>query len=44
VYQDYKRIFNEEPPKAGAIAIMSDSDNSGGKAEAFYDDFVISKN
>ena len=44
VYQDYKRIFKEEPPKAGAIAIMSDSDNSGGRAEAFYDDFVISKN
>lgn len=44
VYQDYKRIFNEEPPKAGAIAIMSDSDNTGGMAEAFYDDFVISKN
>jgi hypothetical protein len=44
VYEDYKNIFKEEPPKAGAIAIMSDSDNTGGKAEAFYDDFVFSKN
>lgn len=44
VYEDYKRLFKEEPPKAGAIAIMSDSDNTGGKAEAYYDDFLISKN
>jgi len=44
VYEDYKRIFKKEPPKAGAIAIMSDSDNTGGRAEAFYDDFVISNN
>lgn len=41
VYEDYGRIFSEEPPEVGAIAVMSDADNTGGKAEAFYDDFVL---
>lgn len=41
VYQDFKQIFGEEPPEVGAIAIMSDSDNTGGRAEAFYDDFML---
>jgi len=43
VYQDFKMIFGEAPPKAGAIAIMSDSDNTGGVAEAFYDDILFLK-
>ncbi len=43
VYQDYQRIFGDDPLKVGAIAVMSDGDNTGGKAEAFYDDFIISK-
>jgi hypothetical protein len=42
VYEDYRRIFGEEPPRAGAIALMTDSDNTGGYAEACYDDFIIS--
>ena len=37
-------IFGEEPPKVGAVAIMSDSDNSGGIAEAFFDDLMLLKN
>lgn len=43
VYEDYKRIFGSEPPRAGAIAIMSDSDNTGGIAEAYYDDVMLLK-
>lgn len=43
VYQDFKRIFGSEPPHVGAIAIMSDSDNTGGVAEAFYDDLILLK-
>ena len=43
VYKDYKRIFSEEPPEVGAIAVMSDSDNTSGKAEALYDDFILTK-
>jgi hypothetical protein len=41
VFEDYKRIFGSEPPRVGAIAIMSDSDNTGGVAEAFYDDIIL---
>lgn len=43
VFEDYRRLFGEDPPKVGAIAVMSDSDNTGGYAEAYYDDFMISK-
>jgi hypothetical protein len=43
VYDDFKKIFGSEPPNAGAIAIMSDSDNTGGVAEAFYDDIMLLK-
>ena len=43
VYDDYKRIFGEEPPNIGAIAFMTDSDNTGGQAEAYYDDIKLLK-
>ena len=43
VHEDYQKLFHEAPPRAGAIAVMSDSDNTSGFAEAYYDDFVISK-
>lgn len=43
VYEDFKRIFGSEPPNVGASAIMSDSDNIGGVAEAFYDDIILLK-
>jgi hypothetical protein len=41
VYEDYRMIFGEEPPKVGAIAIMTDTDNTGGAATAWYDDIRI---
>lgn len=41
VYQDYKKIFGDDPPDVGAVAIMSDGDNTGGKAEAYYDDLML---
>ena len=43
VYEDYSRIFSEEPPEVGAIAVMSDADNTAETAEAFYDDFVLGR-
>lgn len=36
VRTDYKRFFGEEIKQADAIAIMTDTDNSGSKATAFY--------
>lgn len=41
VYADYKRIFGEEPPMAGAIAIMTDTDDTGESASACYGPIVI---
>lgn len=41
VYEDYKSIFGEEPPLAGGIAIMTDTDNTGEAAIAYYDDLMI---
>ncbi len=36
IYEDYKRFFGKEPPKVGAIAIMTDTDNTGESATAAY--------
>ncbi len=38
VYEDYRQIFGEEPGKVGTIAIMTDSDDTGTSARAWYDD------
>ena len=43
VLEDYRRLFKEEPPKVGAIAIMTDTDNTGTSAEAWYDHLQIEK-
>lgn len=43
VLEDYRRLFGEEPPVVGAIAIMTDTDNTGASAEAWYDDLKIEK-
>ena len=34
--EDYRKCFGEDPPKAGAVAIMTDTDNTGEKAVAWY--------
>ena len=36
VFEDYKKLFGEEPPKVGGIAIMTDTDNTGESATAWY--------
>jgi hypothetical protein len=43
VLEDYRRLFGAEPPPVGAIAIMTDTDNTGASAEAWYDDLEIGK-
>lgn len=35
---DYRKAFGEDPPKVGAIAIMTDTDNTGVTATAWYGD------
>ena len=41
VFEDYRSLFGEDPPQAGAIAIMTDTDNTGEEAQAWYDDIRI---
>jgi hypothetical protein len=44
VHADYRAIFGEDPPEAGAVAIMTDTDNTGGSAVAWYDDIEFKGN
>jgi hypothetical protein len=41
VYEDFKRAFGEEPPPIRSIGIMTDSDNTGADAEAYYGDITF---
>jgi hypothetical protein len=41
VYEDYRRLFGEEPPMIGAVALMTDTDNTGGEATAYYGDITL---
>ena len=34
--EDYRKCFGEDTPKAGAVAIMTDTDNTGEQAVAWY--------
>jgi len=43
VKADYKNYFGEEFTGIDAIAVMTDTDNSGGQAQAFYGDLWFSK-
>ena len=43
VYEDYKKAFGEEPPMISGVAIMTDTDNTGESAAAFYGDIVFKK-
>ena len=38
---DYRTLFGEDPPKAGGVAIMTDTDNTGEATRAWYDDLVL---
>ena len=41
IYEDFKSVFGEEPTKVGAIAIMTDTDNTISTAEAHYDEIKV---
>jgi hypothetical protein len=38
VYEDYRHAFGEEPGKLVGIGVLTDADNTGGSAEAWYGD------
>ena len=41
VYEDYRMLFGEDPPAIGAVALMTDTDNTGGEAVAYYGDITL---
>ena len=43
VYEDYKRAFGQDPPMISGVAIMTDTDNTGESAEAYYGDIAFKK-
>lgn len=36
IYEDYKKAFGDSPPNVGAVALMTDTDNTLSTAEALY--------
>jgi len=36
--EDFRRAFGEDPGKLTGVAVLADTDNTGGKAEAWYGD------
>lgn len=43
IYEDYKAVFNKEPPMISGVAIMTDTDNTGEAATAYFGDIVFKK-
>jgi len=43
VYQDYRTAFGHEPPLISGVAIMTDTDNTGESATAYYGDILFKK-
>lgn len=41
IHDDYRRLFGEEPPRIGAVALMTDSDNTGESAVGYYGDISL---
>jgi hypothetical protein len=41
VFEDYRTLFGEDPPPIGAVALMTDTDNTGGEAVAYYGDITL---
>lgn len=44
IREDYKKAFGREPGSVGAVAIMTDSDNSQSSAEADFDEMRVGYN
>ncbi|WP_150911753.1 DUF3047 domain-containing protein [Marinobacter halotolerans] len=43
IVADYRRAFGAEPPAIVGVAIMSDSDNTGASARAWYGDVTLTR-
>jgi hypothetical protein len=43
LYEDYKKAFGVDPPMISGVAIMTDTDNTGESATAYYGDILFKK-
>jgi len=43
IFEDYRKYFGEEPPKLGAVAVMTDSDDTGDEVTAWYGDISLER-
>jgi len=43
LYEDYKKAFGREPSMISGVAIMTDTDNTGESATAYYGDILFKK-
>jgi hypothetical protein len=43
IIEDYMKAFGRRPPRITGIAVMTDSDNTGEEARAWYRDIVLKK-
>lgn len=43
VYEDYQKAFGEKPPRVNSIAVMTDTDNTGETAVAYYGDIAFKR-
>lgn len=43
IYADYRNAFKDEPPMISGVAIMTDTDNTGESATAYYGDILFRK-
>jgi rSAM/selenodomain-associated transferase 2 len=41
LYEDYRRLFGAEPPRLAGVAVMTDTDDSGEHAVAWYDAITL---
>ncbi len=41
IRDDYLRLFGKTPPMAGKVAIMTDSDDTQGQSQAFFDELMF---
>ena len=43
VFEDYRKAFGEDPPMISGVALMTDTDNTGEGATAYYGDIFFRK-
>jgi Protein of unknown function (DUF3047) len=43
IYEDYKKAFKDDPSEISGVAIMTDTDNTGESATAYYGDIIFKK-